>query len=155
MDDILRQLGELVLGSVPTMVLFILLVGAYGVLVRRPLDRVLAERRARTLGAVEQARDAMAKAETETSGYEEKLRHAKLEIFKAREEKLKRWNEERESALAEVRGAAQLRIQGARQEIEQSASEARTTIEGASGELSSLILNAVLPGSAVRTEVTQ
>ena len=46
MDEILQQLGGLVLGSVPTMVLFILLVTAYGLLVRRPLDRVLAERRA-------------------------------------------------------------------------------------------------------------
>ena len=46
MEQILNQLGELVLGSVPTMVLFILLVAAYGFLVRRPLDRVLAERHA-------------------------------------------------------------------------------------------------------------
>ena len=51
MDQILNQLGELVLGSVPTMVLFILLVAAYVLLVRRPLDRILAERRARTSGA--------------------------------------------------------------------------------------------------------
>ena len=155
MDEILHQLGELVLGSVPTMVLFILLVAAYGVLVRRPLDRVLAERRARTLGAVEEARGAMAKAEAETSGYEEKLRNAKLEIFQARELKLKRWNAERESALAEVRAAAQLRIQGARQDIEQSAAEAREKIEGASDELSSMILDAVLPGRTVAAEVAQ
>ena len=74
MDQILNQLGELVLGSVPTMILFILLVAAYGVLVRRPLDRVLAERRARTSGAVEQARSAIAAAEAETTAYEEKLR---------------------------------------------------------------------------------
>ena len=46
---------------------FILLVAAYGLLVRRPLDKVLAERRARTSGAVEQARGAMAAAEAETT----------------------------------------------------------------------------------------
>src|SRR6185312_6620245 len=133
MDEILRQLGELVLGSVPTMVLFTLLVMAYGVLVRRPLDRVLAERRARTLGAVEQARGAMATAEAETSAYEEKLRQAKREIFEAREQRRKRWNEEREAALAEVRSEAQRRIQGARQEIERSAADARAKIESVSG----------------------
>jgi F-type H+-transporting ATPase subunit b len=49
MDQILNQLGELVLGSVPTMVLFVLLVAAYNLLVRRPLDRVLAERRSADL----------------------------------------------------------------------------------------------------------
>jgi F-type H+-transporting ATPase subunit b len=155
MDEILHQLGELVLGSVPTMVLFILLVAAYGVLVRRPLDRVLAERRARTLGAVEEARGAMAKAEAETSGYEAKLRNAKLEIFQARELKLKRWNLEREAALAEVRATAMGRILEARKEIDQDAAEARQKIEGASDELSSMILDAVLPGRTVAAEVAQ
>jgi len=144
-----------VLGSVPTMVLFVLLTAVYGVLVRRPLERVLAERRARTLGAVEQARGAMATAEAETSAYEEKLRNAKREIFEAREQKRKRWNEEREAALAEVRETAQRRIQAARQEIEQSAADARAKIEGVSGELSSLVLNAVLPAEPVATEVAQ
>jgi F-type H+-transporting ATPase subunit b len=155
MDLILHQLGELVLGSVPTMVLFILLVAVYNVLVRRPLERVLAERRERTLGAVEQARGAMATAEAETSAYEEKLRKAKVEIFQAREEKLKRWNAEREEALAAVRETAQQRIQSARVEIEQSATDARVKIEGLSDELSSLVLHAVLPGTGVSTEVAQ
>jgi F-type H+-transporting ATPase subunit b len=155
MDEILHQLGELVLGSVPTMVLFILLIAAYGVLVRRPLERVLAERRARTLGAVEQARGAMATAEAETSVYEDKLRSAKAEIFQAREQKLKQWNAERELALAEVRESALRRILGARQEIEQSAAEARSQIEALSGELSSRVLAAVMPGRDVPAEVTQ
>ncbi|HEU5340370.1 ATP synthase F0 subunit B [Edaphobacter sp.] len=155
MDEILHQLGELVLGSVPTMVLFVLLTAAYGVLVKRPLERVLAERRARTQGAVEQARGAMATAEAETSAYEEKLRQAKREIFEAREQRRKRWNEEREAALAEVRSEAQRRIQGARQEIERSAADARAKIESVSGELSSLVLGAVLPAEPVATEVAQ
>src|SRR3979490_1566004 len=120
MDQILNQLGELVLGSVPTMVLFILLIAAYGVLVRRPLERVLAERRARTLGAVEQARGAMATAEAETSVYEDRLRSAKGEIFQAREQKLKQWNAERELALAEVRETALRRILDARPEWQRS-----------------------------------
>ena len=114
MDQILNQLGELVLGSVPTMILFILLVIAYGLLVRRPLDRVLDERRARTQGAVEQARSAIAAAEAETTAYEEKLRAAKAEIFQARDKKLKQWNAEREAALALVRKHTQERIQGRR-----------------------------------------
>jgi F-type H+-transporting ATPase subunit b len=81
MDEILSQLGGLVLGSVPTMVLFLLLVVAYGLLVRRPLDRVLAERRARTSGAVEQARGAISAAEAKTAEYEDSLRRARAEIL--------------------------------------------------------------------------
>src|SRR5271163_3890421 len=137
MDQILNQLGGLVLGSVPTIVLFITLVAAYGFLVRRPLDRVLAERRARTSGAVERARGAIAAAEAETTAYEDKLRAAKAEIFQARDKKLKQWNAEREAALAQVRQQTQERVRGARQEIEQSAQEARLHIVGVSDDLSS------------------
>jgi F-type H+-transporting ATPase subunit b len=155
MDAILKQLGELVLGSVPTMVLFILLVAAYGILVRRPLDRILAERRARTTGAVEQARGAISAAEAETVAYEEKLRAAKREIFQAREQKLKQWNAERESALAEVRTAMQNRVRVARQEIEQGATVARQQIEGLSVELSVQILRAVLPVGVVSSEASR
>ena len=155
MDQILNQLGELVLGAVPTMILFILLVIAYGFLVRRPLDRVLAERRARTLGAVEQARTAIAAAESETTAYEEKLRAAKAEIFQAHDKKLKQWNAEREAALAQVRKHTQERVQGARQEIEQSAQDARLHIVSQSEDLSRRILNAVLPAGVRPTEVAQ
>ena len=59
MNQILNQLGGLILGSVPTIVFFLLLIVAYGLLVRRPLDGILAERRKRTFGAVEQARGAI------------------------------------------------------------------------------------------------
>jgi F-type H+-transporting ATPase subunit b len=155
MDQILNQLGELVLGSVPTMILFIALVIAYGVLVRRPLDKVLAERRARTSGAVEQAKGAIAAAEAETSVYEDKLRAAKSEIFQARDQKLKQWNAERDAALEQVRQATQDQIKTARQEIEQSAAAARVQIEGLSAELSAKILKAVLPAGVTASEVAQ
>jgi F-type H+-transporting ATPase subunit b len=152
MEEILNKLGELVLGSVPTMVLFILLIIAYGVLVRRPLNRILAERRARTTGAVEQARGAIAAAEAETSAYEDKLRNARAEIFKARDQKLQQWNAERETAIAQVRQSTQERILAAKLEIEQSATAARTQIESMSAELSSRILSAVLPAGITQPE---
>lgn len=155
MDQILNQLGGLVLGSVPTMILFILLVILYGFLVRRPLERVLADRHARTAGAVEQARGAIAAAEAETSVYEDKLRAAKAEIFQVRDQKLKQWNAEREAALEQVRQSTQERVRVARAEIDQSATEARKQIEALSGELSASILNAVLPAGVVPTEVAQ
>jgi len=155
MDQILNQLGGLVLGAVPTMVLFILLVVVYGFLVRRPLERILAERRARTSGAVEQARGAIAAAEANTTAYEDKLRAAKSEIFQARDQKLKQWNAEREAALEEVRNSTKQRVLTAKLDIEKSASDARNQIDSVSGELSTKILNAVLPAGVVATEVAQ
>lgn len=155
MNEILNQLGGLVLGSVPTIVLFVLLIVAYGLLVRRPLDRTLAERRARTSGAVEQAKGAISAAEAETAVYEDKLRAAKAEIFSAREQKLKTWAAEREHAIEEAKSATQVRVAQARLEIEQSATVARQQIEGASAMLSTQILRAILPAGTAPTEAAQ
>jgi F-type H+-transporting ATPase subunit b len=145
MNELLNQLGGHVLGSVPTMIFFILLVLAYGVLVRRPLDRVLAERRARTTGAVEQAREAIAAAEAETVVYEDKLRRAKADVFAAREQRLKQWDAERDAALGQARAATAETVKGAKAEIERSVVVARQQIEGMSAELSEQIMRAVMP----------
>jgi F-type H+-transporting ATPase subunit b len=155
MDKLLNQLGELVLGSVPTMVLFLLLLAAYAVLVRRPLDKVLAERRARTSGAVEQARNAIAAAEAKTAAYEDKLREAKNKIFESRARQLKKLNDDRDAAVAQVRQMAQEKIRTARQDIEQSASTAKTQIEGTSEDLTAQILKAILPAGISASEVVQ
>ena len=114
MDQILNELGGLVLGSVPTMVLFLLLVVAYGLLVRRPLDKVLAERRARTSGAVEQAQSAISEAEAKTADYEDKLRKAKADLYAARETRLKLWSAERDRALAAARAATTDKVEAAK-----------------------------------------
>ena len=81
MDQILHQLGGLLLGSVPTILLFVVLIILYRVLVYGALTRVLAERRARTEGAMEQAHDAIAAADAKAQEYEAKVRMARVEIF--------------------------------------------------------------------------
>jgi F-type H+-transporting ATPase subunit b len=124
-------------------------------LVRRPLDKVLAERRARTSGAVEQARNAIAAAETETTQYEDKLRGAKNEIFQAREAKVKQWSAERDAALEQVRQTAQQKILSAKVDIEKSAGAAKTQIDAMSSELSTRVLKAVLPAGVAAQEVAQ
>ena len=153
--EILHQLGGLVLGSVPTMVLFILLVAAYGLLVRRPLDATLAERRARTSGAVEQARGAIAAAEAETSVYEDKLRAARSEIMVARERRLQQWETERDHALESARALAQDQVKAAKIEIEAMSIVARKQIEEATAQLSDQILRAVLPSGTRFSEARQ
>lgn len=155
MGEIFNQLGGLFLGSIPTIVLFLLLLAAYGVLVRRPLDRVLSERAARTTGAVEQARGAMSAAEAETAVFEGKLRAARVEIAAAREHRLKLWNEQRERTLQQARAATAEKIRAGKAGIEQSAETARQQIETMSGELSAQVLRAVLPSADVPAEVAR
>lgn len=155
MNQILNQLGGLMLGSVPTMLFFLLLLGAYGALVRGPLDRVLARRRALTSGAMDQARGAITAAEAETAVFEDKLRAARMELAQAREQRLQQSAAEREQALAQARSATQAKVQAARQTLDQSAASARQQIEGMSAEMSALVLKAVLPAGVHVSEAAQ
>ena len=152
MDLILKQLGGLILGSIPTMIFFVVLVLAYQALVRGPLERTLAERRARTSGAIEQAQGAMSAAEAETAVFEDKLRLAKAEIYQAREAKLKLWAAEREKALEEARAITSQRVKAAKVEVESSMADARQQLEAMSAELSTRIIQAVMPSGYSSTE---
>ena len=151
--DIIHQLSGLVLGSVPTMVFFIVLVTAYGILVGRPLSKALAERNARTSGAVQLARAAISAAESETAVYEEKLRAARNEILAARERRLQQWQLEREAALALARNMSQERVNAARLDIDAELAAARGQIEHSIAEMGNQIIKAVLPAAATFSEV--
>ncbi len=145
MDQILQQVGELLLGAVPTALLFILLVLAYQFLVQGPLSRTLLERYARTKGAVEEAHKAIARAEERAAEYATRLRHARAEIYKMREQRMKQWNAEREASLDQARQSAGAKVQQAKSELDAEAAKARQTIQASAGELATRITRAVLP----------
>ena len=148
MQDILNQLGELVLGSVPTVIFFLLLLAAYAVLVRRPMEKVLADRHGRTGGAMDEAKAAIASAESKTAEYESRLRDARAEIFAVRAARQKAANDARDKVLAETRTAAQHRISVAREAVERSGADARTQIEAGAASLTQSVLAAILPHRA-------
>ncbi|HLH36720.1 MAG TPA: ATP synthase F0 subunit B [Alloacidobacterium sp.] len=152
MDVILKQLGDLFLGSIPTIILFVLLVIAYRFLLYGPLTRTLAERRNRTKGAVEKAAVAIAAADAKSQEYEARLRAARAEIFRHREQMIQQWNAERENALASARLAAQERVRVAQSALKLQADEARKQIEGSTEQLASQILQAILPAGVAPVE---
>ncbi len=135
-------------GAVPTALLFIVLVLAYQFLVQGPLSKTLQERRARTEGAIEDAQKAIARAEASAAEYADKLRQARAEVYKVREQRVKQWNAEREAALEAARKAAGLKVSQARLELEAEAAEARQTIQASAGDLASRVARAVLPQTA-------
>jgi F-type H+-transporting ATPase subunit b len=106
MDEISRQLADLFLGSVPTVILFLLVLILYKILVYKPLLKTLAERRARTVGTVENAAAAVQSADAKSQEYEARLRAARLELGRQRELRLQQWNRERENLLADARHAS-------------------------------------------------
>ena len=145
MDEILQQLAPLLIGSIPTILIFVALVLSYKFILHDALVKTLAERRSRTEGAVERAHAAIAAAEAKAQEYEARLRAARAEIFRAREARVKTWNEERESALAEARHGARERVHGAKAELSAQAEASRKEIEQRTDALVADILKAVLP----------
>ncbi len=144
MDTTLRQVGQLLLDAIPTVVLLLLLYVIYQNLLRKPLERVLAQRRERTEGAVTKARAEVATAESRTQEYEQKLREARLAIFKAQDARRQQAQQLRTQALAEARQRAQQQLREAKLAIDQDMAEARTTLQDETQRLASDIIRTVL-----------
>jgi F-type H+-transporting ATPase subunit b len=130
------------------MLLFIVLVLAYQFLVQGPLTATLKQRRARTEGAIEDAQKAIALAEARAAEYEAKLRQARAEVYKVREQRVKQGNAERDAALDAARKVAGLKVSQAKAELEAEASAARRSIQASAGELANQVVRAVLPLAA-------
>ena len=144
MDETFRQISELLLGSIPTIIFFLLLYGLYTVLVHKPLMRVLAERRARTQGAIEKARADIALAERRTAEYEQKLRDARIAILKAQEARRAVASKARDAAVAQARTQSQAQVQQAKAAIEQDKQAAKTTLDSEAQRLATEIIRIVL-----------
>ena len=148
MQDILQQLGELLVGAIPTALLFIVLVFAYQFLVQGPLTAVLEKRRALTEGAMEDARKAISQAEAKTAEYAERLRLARADAYKLREQRAKQWSTERDAALDAARKTAGERVRQAKAGLEAEAASARRAIQAAAADLAGQAVRAVLPLAA-------
>ena len=149
MDQTLRQVGELLLGSVPTIILMVLLYGLYNLLVHKPLAKVLDERRSKTEGAVEKARADIAAAEARTAEYEQRLREARLAVFKSQEARRQQALQARAAVAAEARNKAQAQVEQARAAVEKDKVAAQEKLQAESGKMAAEIIRTVLqPGNA-------
>ena len=149
--SLVGQVGHLLLGAVPTAVLFIVVVLCYQFLVQAPLTRTLDERRRRTEGAIEDAHRAITHAEARAAEYATKLRQARAEIFKIREQRLKQWGAERDAVLDEARKAAGQQVAQARAQLDAEAGNARQAIQASAADLADRVVRAVLPLAAGST----
>src|ERR1700685_1398376 len=149
MDETLRQLGELLLGSVPTVILLALLYAFYTTIVHNPLRRVLEERRSKTEGAVEKSRADIAAAEARTSEYEQRLREARAKVFHAQEARRKAAVDARTAALNEARIKAQAQVQAAKADIEKDREAAQDGLQAQAQTLAEEIMRRVLEPAGV------
>ncbi len=144
MDQTLSQLGGLLLGAIPTIVSFAVVFVLYRVLVHKALTKMLAERHARTEGAIQRAKADVAAAEAKTAEYEARLREARLQIYRAQEERQRKVAEVRAIALQEARNAANARVQAERTVLEKQTAEAKAQLQSQADTLAQQIIRAIL-----------
>jgi len=112
--------------------------------VHKPMVKVLAERHSRTEGAIEKARADIAQAEARTAEYEQRLREARMTVFKSQEARRQLALQARAAAVAEARAGAQGQVEKARAAIEQDKVAAQTGLQAESGKLAAAIIRTVL-----------
>lgn len=148
MQEIFQEVEKYLIGAIPTALLFIVLVFAYQFLMQGPLTAVLEKRRALTEGAVEDARKAIAEAEAKAAEYAERLRLARADAYKLREQRIKQWTAERDASLDAARMAAGEKIRRAKAELEAEAASARKAIQSTVADLAAQVVRRVLPLAA-------
>jgi F-type H+-transporting ATPase subunit b len=150
MDETLHQLGELLLGAVPTVILLALLYALYTVIVHKPLGRVLEERHNKTEGAIEKSRADIAATEARTGEYEQKLREARASVFKRQEARRQAALQSRTNAVNEARAKAQAQVQEAKKNIEADRVAAEAALQGEVAALAQEIVRRVLEPAGAR-----
>ncbi len=144
MDDTLRQVGELLVSSIPTIIGLLIVWTAYSFLVHRPLQKVLADRQALTQGAIQRAQAEIATAEARTAEYEQRVREARSQIYKTQEANRQRVMEKRDSALAEARQQAGDMVKNARADLDKDAVAAKAVLQQQSEALADQVIARVL-----------
>ena len=149
MEETLRQLGELLRDSVPTIILFLVVYIGYRVIVHKPMMRVLAERYDKTQGAVEKARADVAAAEAKTAEYEQRLRDARLAVIRAQEARLHQVQQARAEVLNQAREQASATVAEARAGLDKDIQAAKTSLQGDAERLSNEVIATVLRPAGV------
>jgi F-type H+-transporting ATPase subunit b len=144
MEETLRQLGGLLLGAIPTIVFFLLLLGSYRLVLHNSLEATLRQRRERTEGAIAKARADIAAAEAKTTQYENALRDARLAVFKLQEQRRAKALELRQQAISQARAAAEARVREQRQAVEADLTSAKNNLQAEAERLATEVIQAVL-----------
>jgi len=148
MDAILRQIGELLVNSIPTIISVLILWTAYRFIVHGKLRQVLEQRHALTEGAIERAQQEIAIAEKRTAEYEQRVREARSQIYKVQQANRQRVMDERNAALAESRQRAGEMVKKARAVLEAETTSAKGALEQQASVLADQVIATILKPAA-------
>jgi F-type H+-transporting ATPase subunit b len=146
MAQIVTALKDILVHALPTFFLFIALHWYLKKVLFQPMARVLAERRARTAGALEGAEAAVAAAAAKLASYEQALYQARAEIYAEQERARRQLAAEQTAALEQAKAKTAAAVAEARAGIAAEAEAARSAMAAESEQLAEQIARAVLAG---------
>ena len=148
MNEIVHQLGELVLGALPTVLIVLILYFILKALFFKPLLAVMAEREARTSGAQTAAEAAQAAAAEKVKQYQEALKQARAKLYLEQEAERKKVLDERAALLHQARAKSGQEVKAAKGRIDAELAAARRDVEATVGQLSAEIARRVVEPTA-------
>src|SRR5262249_42813203 len=144
MDIVLRQVGELLVSSVPTILCLLVVWAGYRLIVHGKLKQVLQQRHELTEGAVERARQEIATAEARTAEYEQKVREARARLYQSQQANRQRVLDRRNEALAEARRQSGESVKSARAALEKDVATAKAALKQQADFLADKVIETVL-----------
>ncbi|HTZ33928.1 MAG TPA: ATP synthase F0 subunit B [Methylomirabilota bacterium] len=148
MSDLIHQLGDLLLGAVPVILIVLIFYFALRSLFFKPILAVMAERQARTIGAQRAAEAAQAAAAEKFKQYEEALRQAKAKVYLEQEAERKKLLDERTTFLKEARSKSSAEVTQAKGRVKGELESAKKDVEATASQLAQEITRRVLQGSS-------
>lgn len=142
--EIAHQLGELFLGAVPTVIIFLLFYLFLRWAFFAPIQKAMAKRKALIEGARAEAAKVEAEARQELDTYNQALRSALAKIYEEQEAARQAVLEERAQLLRAMRNRSQEEVTEAKKQIAADVAAARTEIERQMPALADEIARAIL-----------
>lgn len=154
--EILHQLGQLFLKSVPTIIIVLLFYAFMRWAFFGPIQNAMAERTARIEGARAEAAQAEASAREELDSYNESLRKARAEIYAQQEKDRRAALDDRAKLMKSARMRAQEEVDAGKKKIAAEVAAARRQMDQEIPALAAQIarkileISAPLPGGPAR-----
>ena len=142
--EILRQLGQLFLQAVPTVIVVFLFYLYMRWAFFTPIQKAMAERESRIEGARKEAAAVQATVNQQLQNYHDALKKARAEIYAEQEAARQAVVEERAKNLKAMRSLAQKEVTEAKKKIDAELAAARKEIEASAPAMASEITRSIL-----------
>jgi len=144
MEATLQALGAILLKAIPTAILLVIVHFYLKGMFFRPLQQVLAERRAATEGMRVMADEILSKADTQAKEIEVQLRSAREAIYQEQEEMRRRWISEQTVRTDQARQQARRMVHDAKVQLDAETAAAKRELAGTADSLAEQIAQMLL-----------